>query len=102
MILTRERDYVKKDEPGIAISEKLYRKYTAFTKALKNRSVKYNSSREKLLQMEKEGKIFIIAPENTDGWKRTESNPQAILKMYDCGYRFVMDNKDKIKAFIEN
>lgn len=100
VILTRERSYVKNDEPGVAVSEKIYKRYPEFTKALEMRSEKYNECRKTLFEKEKDGKVLIVEPENTQGWKRTEKEPDAIRYMYECGYNYVIDNSDKIKRFI--
>lgn len=97
VIITRERSYVKEDEPAIGISSFLYKKYPNFTNALKNRTEMYNKTHERLLELEKEGKIILIAPEeDTSSWKRTEKRPEEIQKMYDKGYEMVIKYKEKI------
>lgn len=97
VIITRERSYVKEDEAAIGISSFLYRKYPQFTKALKNRTQMYNNTHKLILELEKEDKIVLIAPEeDTSLWKRTERDPSQIQKMYDIGYQTTMKYKDKI------
>ena len=97
VIITRERSYIKEVEPAIGISSFLYRKYPNFKKALENRTNMYNETHQKLLKLEKEGRIILIAPEeDTSSWKRTEKRPQEIQKMYDIGYETIMKYKDKI------
>lgn len=97
VIITRERSYKKKDEAVLGISSFLYRKYPHFAKALKNRTQTYNDNHKMILELEKQGKIILIAPEeDTSTWKRTERNPDAIQKMYDIGYRTAMKYRDKI------
>lgn len=99
VIITRERDYIKEVEPAIGISSFLYRKYPNFTKALQNRTDMYNKAHHKLLELEKSGRIILIAPEeDTSSWKRTEKRPEEIQKMYDIGYKTLMKYKDKIMA----
>lgn len=97
VILTRERNYVKKPEKALDISGFLYRKYPEFRKALENRTEMYNNTHHTLLELEKEGRIILIAPEeDTSSWKRTERRPEEIQKMYDKGYEMVMKYRDKI------
>lgn len=97
VIITRERNYIKDVEPAIGISRFLYRKYPEFKKALKNRTEMYNNTHHRLLELEKEGRIILIAPEvDTSEWKRTEKNPEKIQAMYDIGYNTLMKYKDKI------
>ncbi len=97
VIITRERSYIKKPEAALGISGFLYRKYPRFKEALENRTDMYNETHHRLLELEKEGKIILIAPEvDTSGWKRTEKSPEKIQEMYDIGYDTLMKYKDKI------
>ena len=97
VIITRERSYIKEPEPAISISKFFYRKYPAFKKALENRTDMYNETHHRLLELEKEGKIILIAPEvDTSEWRRTEKRPEKIQEMYDVGYSTLMKYKDEI------
>ena len=97
VIITRERSYIKEPEAALGISGFLYRKFPEFKKALENRTQMYNNAHHRLLELEKEGRITLIAPEvDTSTWKRTEKRPEEIQKMYDIGYATVMKYKDKI------
>lgn len=97
VIITRERSYIKELEPAIGISSFLYRKYPNFKKALENRTNMYNEAHRRLLELEKEGRIILIAPEeDTSSWKRTEKRPEEIQKMYDTGYKTLMKYKEEI------
>lgn len=99
VIITRERSYIKEPEPAISISKFLYRKYPDFKKALENRTDMYNETHHRLLELEKEGKIILIAPEvDTSEWMRTEKRPEKIQEMYDIGYSTLMKYKDRIMA----
>lgn len=99
-ILTRERDYIKTSQSGMAYFNLRFRKYPQFCKALKNRSEKYNNSRKKIFELEKNNKVFVIAPKNTNGWKRTESNSDALQKMYDEGYSYAKNIMPELKRFL--
>lgn len=97
VIITRERSYVKEEEAALGVVGLLYKKYPLFTKALKNRTKMYNDTHEYILQLEKEGKIILIAPEeDTSSWARTEKDPVQIKKMYDKGYDMIMKYKEKL------
>lgn len=99
VIITRERSYIKDVEPAISISKFLYRKYPRFKEALENRTDMYNEAHHRLLELEKEGKIILIAPEvDTSKWERTEKRPEKIQEMYDIGYKTLMKYKDIIMA----
>lgn len=100
VILSRERSYIKKAGKGEALSARIFSKYPEFSKTLKNRSVMYNSQRDELFSLEKEGKVFVIAPKNTHTWKRTENNPQKIKEMYDEGYNTGKEMIPEIKKYL--
>ena len=100
VILSRERSYTKKEGKGEKISSLLFRKYPLFANALKNRSVMYNSQREELFSLEKEGKVFVIAPDDTKDWKRTENNKDKIKEIYDHGYKLGKFLAPKLKEFL--
>ena len=87
VILTRERDYVKKSERAGNVSMKLYKKYPHIAEDLKTRPQRYNACMQELLEREKAGEVFVIAPETTYGISRTESNPDKLTKLYKEGYR---------------
>lgn len=99
-ILTREESYEKHTENDVTLSAFAYRKNKEFAAALKNRSNVYNESRNFLYQKQKEGSAFVFAPKNTDGWKRTEKDPQMLKKMYDEGYNDAVARMDELKSFI--
>lgn len=86
VILSREREYVKGESKSEKLSALLFRKYPLFAKTLKNRTNMYNAQRKELFALEKEGKVFVIAPKDTSDWKRTENKADKIKEMYDEGY----------------
>ena len=99
VVTTRERSYVKTDESALKLSSFLYRKYPAFSEAIKNRTETYNKNHKRVLELEKEGKIIHIAPEiDTSSWKRTEKSNDAIMAMYNAGYKTTVKLSDKIKS----
>ena len=101
VVVTREKEYVKTEEAGIGISAFLYKKYPNFVKSLKARTALYNKTHKELEEHEKNGTAFVIRPDKTSSWKRTESNPAKIKEMYDAGYEKAMEKMDEIKAYLE-
>lgn len=100
VILTREKSYVKEEEPAIKLAAFQYRKYPKFAAALKARTQNYNQAHKHLLELENEGKAFIIAPKKTEGWHRTESSPEKLRRMYDDGYEYVKQHLNQIHTYI--
>lgn len=99
VILTREAGFVKKAEVSW-LSKLVYRKYPKFSKVLQNRHNHYNETTRKIEQMEKEGSVLIIRPENPLNIGRLENNPAKIQEVYDIGYQDGMKKIHEIKKFI--
>lgn len=102
VVLTRERNYVKKVERGTKISGLLYKKYPKVVKSLYERAEKYNACMQELLQLEKEGKIFVIAPDSTFGIGRTESDPAKLELLYEAGYLKAKEQMVALKNYLNS
>lgn len=100
VILTRERGYVKKQERAGVISQKLYKKYPQIVEDLKTRPERYNACLAELMEREKTGEVFVIAPETTYGVKRTESDPEKLTQLYEEGYRQAKERMPELKAYL--
>ncbi len=100
VILTRERDYVKKQERAGGISMKLYKKYPNIVEDLRTRPERYNECMKELAEQEKAGEVFVIAPENTFGIGRTESNPDKLTMLYEEGYRQAKSQMADLKRYL--
>lgn len=100
VVLTRERGYVKKPERAGDISRKLYKKYPKIAEDLKSRPEKYNACMAELMEKEKSGEIFVIAPESTYGIGRTESDPEKLTKLYEEGYQQAKKQMPELKRYL--
>ncbi|MBQ8696147.1 MAG: patatin family protein [Clostridia bacterium] len=100
-VLTRERSYRKKDsDPSLKLASLYYRKHPEFAKVIEKRNVIYNENREHLFDLEKQGRIMIIAPENTEGFSRTEKRPEALRSIHEQGVRIANENIEQIKEYM--
>lgn len=86
IILTRPRDYIKKDEPAMRLAERYYRKNPEFVEAMRTRAARYNESVSEIKQLQSEGKVCVFTPKTTFGVGRTEGDPQKLRRLYDHGY----------------
>lgn len=101
VILSRERSYVKKSGGGEKLSSLIFGKYPEFSKALKNRSLMYNSQRRELFEMEAKGKAFVIEPRDTSDWRRTENDGMKLREMYNLGYKTGKERMNEILKYLE-
>ncbi|MDR2589020.1 MAG: patatin family protein, partial [Spirochaetales bacterium] len=86
VILTRPRAYRKKSPRFTFLPPGQGRKYPGLLAALKNRHAVYNQTLDRIEELEKEGRIFVIRPEHDPPAGRVERNIAKIYLTYDQGY----------------
>ncbi len=101
VVLTRERTYRKAPDATISLAEKVYKHYPNLVRDLSTRHEVYNACIDALAALEKENKVFIIAPDNTHGIKRTENNPQILVDFYQEGYNKAKDLLPALYAYLK-
>lgn len=85
VILTRERGYHKRFD-SVKSMELAFRKYPNFVETMRNRTDRYNDARAALFALEEEGKVMVIAPDDTLGCARTERDLNVIRALWQEGY----------------
>lgn len=100
VVLTKPRDYVRKPDRALRLIERKYRQWPAFCRTMRQRAESYNKCRERLFQLEHEGKILVIAPETTRGVSRTERNVEKLRLLWADGYQQATERMEEIRAFI--
>ena len=87
VVKTQENNYRKKKDPTWMqmLSRVLYRRYPALYQALQTRPRRYNSQLEKLYSLEKEGRVFVIAPQKPVQVSHTEQDKQKLQQLYRAG-----------------
>lgn len=86
VVLTREREYVRRRDSAFRLIARRYREYPKFVERMRGRAEEYNRQRERLFQMEREGRVLVIAPEDTRGFSRTERDLDKIRALWQDGY----------------
>lgn len=101
VILTQERSYKKPlDCEKLAIRTHRYDNYPYFLEALKTRGERYNAQREQLFELEKQGKLLVIAPEEPVTVSVAEKDGAPLLDLYLQGRTQAKARLDEIRAFI--
>ena len=100
VVLTRERDYVRKPEKLQPLIDLTYRKYPRFCDTMRRRADTYNAARERLFQLEREGRVLLFAPSSTAGFHRTERDVDKIRALWQDGYDQGMARLDEVEAFL--
>lgn len=99
VILTRERDYIRQPEKLQPFIDLRYRHYPNFCRAMRERADRYNASRRRLFDLEREGKALLLAPENTVGFSRIERDVDKIRNLWRDGYEKALARQEEIRAF---
>lgn len=86
VILTRERDYRKEPDGSMRAIARTFKKNPAFVEAMATRAERYNQNREELFRAEQEGRVLVIAPEDTLGCSRTERDTEILRALWQQGY----------------
>ena len=99
VLLTREREYRKGPEKTMSLLRPVFRKYPAFLEIMSTRAERYNRCREELFALEREGKVLVIAPEDTLGCSRTEKDMEVVRALWQIGYFAGRRSADSVRAF---
>lgn len=99
VILTRERSYRRQPEKLQPAIDRMYGKYPNFCQTMRHRAECYNADRERLFQLEKEGKALIFAPHDTSHFHRTERDVTKIRALWRDGYQEGLARLDEVERF---
>jgi len=99
VILTQPRDFTKEPSSTLKLIEKQFRKYPDFVETMRTRAERYNACREELFALEAEGKVIVIAPEDTLGCSRTERDTEILRALWQQGFFAGRRTIDRIRTF---
>ena len=99
VVMTHPRNYVRRDEKLMPLIRKTYREYPNFVAAMESRARRYNEDRERIFELECQGKLMVIAPESTMGVSRTERDPDKLRLLWGHGYQAAVDRLEEIREF---
>ena len=102
VVLTRPRGYRKKEMKNSLPFKLAFRKQPEFLAVLLNRNNEYNKTLDFCEQMEKEGKLFIIAPSPEFSIGRTEQNLEKRMNLYNHGYMLMRKEFKNLQRFLNN
>lgn len=103
VVLTRDKTYRKP-----ILSNKMkklyklaYHKYPKLIEKLNTMPERYNKLQDELIELEKEGKIFIIRPEKEVTVSRLEKDKEKLENLYKEGIDEAEKNLDALKEYLE-
>lgn len=96
LILTKPKDMIRTSKNDERLAKGIRKKYPQAAEKLCKRAVRYNEAVELAKQYEKEGKLLILAPDDTCGMDTLTRDLEAMKQMYGKGIR----NAEQIKDFL--
>lgn len=99
VVLTRHRGYVKPDEKK-GMGKFFYGKYPEFVQAMESRPATYNQTLKDIEELERQGKVFVIAPSEPLQLERLEHDPEKLQVAYDIGMKDAKEKLSALKAWL--
>lgn len=101
VVLTQPLDYRKKPS-SMMLFNLIYRKFPKLCERWANRYLEYNQAVERVIELEKQGKIFVIRPSVDLQISRLEKDPAKVQAMYDLGMSDAKKQMQALKDYLAN
>ena len=101
VILTRDKNYRKKQSALGKITAVRYKKFPKFVELMNTRYSRYNEILDYIDELESKGEIFVIRPEVELTLGRIEKNRKKLFEVYNIGYETAKKNYEKLKEYLE-
>lgn len=98
LVLTRPKDYYRKDDMDLKIAFAMRKKYPNAAKAMAYRSRIYNRQLDMAKKYEAEGKVLIVAPDSIEGMSTLKKDREAMVSLYHKGVQDARVIKDFVEA----
>ncbi len=86
VILTRPKDSFRGSDRDLKIARRIRRKFPNAAKAIASRGRVYNKQLKYITELEREGKLLIVAPDDISGLKTLTKDLDQLEKLYHKGY----------------
>lgn len=100
VVLTRDKSYRKKPIKYINLLKKAFKEYPKLQKALGNRHIVYNETLDRIEQLEREGRIFVIRPSKPIACAMIEKDPNHLQEIYDIGRKDALNCLNDLKEYL--
>lgn len=99
VIRTRELSFRKPDKRS-QIALQMYRKFPAFAEKLSFSDIAYNRECEKIVRLQKEGRLLQFAPSRPVTVTRLEKDMEKLGELYWLGFHDCMDHLEEIRSYL--
>ena len=100
VVLTQDRGFEKRPAPELqALADRRYASYPYYLEAMRSRPQRYNAQRERIWELDREGKIVVVAPSSPVTVGSTSgSDGEGLLRLYLDGRRQAAGALDAIRS----
>ena len=101
VVVVRTREGADSKKPGRSdqVIARAFKRYPGFQETMRTRSERYNACREALFQLERQGRVLVIAPEDTLGCSRTEKDLNTLRALWQEGYFDGRRELERVREF---
>lgn len=96
LVLSKPRDVLRDPKHDISIAKRIHKLYPASAEKLYKRAEVYNESVKRAIELEKEGRLLIIAPDDTCGVDTLAKDKKSL----DALYRKGIKDAEKIPPYL--
>lgn len=100
VVLTQHKGYVKRPPKGIEVIKKALRQYPKLAEALANRHIMYNGQLELVRELEQEGRIIVIQPQEPLNAGTLERRTDKLEEIYKRGFDDGINALSKVQEFL--
>ena len=101
VILTQDKNYVKKPMNHEKAIKKILKKYPNVAQGVLNRHNMYNDQRKYVFEMQNQGKALVICPDEPLHCSTLNVSAEQQKDIYQIGYTQGLEYIDKVKEFIK-
>ncbi len=100
VVLTLPKDYRKQQQNFLPVVKYALKKYPRIYEEISDLHERYNKRVEELIQLEKAGKVIILAPEDTFGVNTLTNDRRLLERLYETGYEQAGKYYDILKSIL--
>lgn len=101
VVLTRDKEYRKKQEHKMALVKTAYHHYPEFIKVMEQRPEHYNETLDYIRQEEEAGRLFVIRPKEPVSVGRLEKDKDALKALCKQGYDDAKEAYERLLQYMQ-
>lgn len=101
VILSKQRDYVRKPQGMRFLYSRICRRYPKIVEDIDRRHITYRENLEDVFELERQGKAFVFAPSEPVKVGTYTMDEKVERELYDLGWKDFKDREDDLRKFME-